>query len=132
MYRCTEPLVKRYSAAQESSDTCWGDNSKMKVCEGPRGFKGIRYVREVIEGRGDLPVKDWALEPLSVEKGFVNVSEVSSQKEHFVKEVPLLFFLVYELELSVAFEVDFCIIIAMCAELSSTEWDGEGIVELVW
>ena len=107
MYRCTEPLVKRYSTAQESSNTCWGDNSKTKVFEGPRGFKGIRCVREVIEGRGDLPVKDWVLESLSVKKGFINVREVSSQKEHLVKEVLLSFLLVHELELSVAFEVNF-------------------------
>ena len=106
-YRCTEPLVKRYFAAQESLNTCWGDNSKIKVCEGPRGFKGIRCVREVMEGRGDLPVKDQVLESLRVEKGFVDAREVSSQKEHLVKEVLLLLFLVYELDLSAVLKDDF-------------------------
>ena len=120
MYRCTEPLVKRYSATQESLNTSRGDNSKMKICEGPRGLKGIRCIREVMEGRGDLPVKDRVLESLSIEKGFVDVREVSSQKEHFVKEVFLLFLLVYVFNLFAVFEDDFCVIIAACTELSST------------
>ena len=107
MYWCTEPLVNRYFAAQESSNTCWGDNSKTKVCKGPRGLKGIRCMREVMEGRGDLPVKDRVLELLSIEKGFVDVREVSSQKEHLVKEVLLLFLLVYDFDLFAAFEDNF-------------------------
>ena len=131
MYWCAEPLVKRYFT-QESSNTCWGDNSSTKVCKRPRGFKGIRCVREVMEGRGDLLVKDWVLESLRVEKGFVKVREVSSQKEHLVKEVFLLFFLVYKLKLSTVLSDDFVVIIAVSTELPSTEWDGESIMELFW
>ena len=85
-----------------------------------------------MEGRGDLPVKDRVLESLSVEKGFVDVREVSSQKEHFVKEVLLLLLLVHELNLFATSDDNFCVVVGACTELSSTEWDGEGIVKLVW
>ena len=132
MYWCAEPLVKRDSTAQESSNTCWGDNSKTKVFKGPRGFKGMRCVREVMEGRGDLPVKNRVLESLRVEKGFVDVREVSSQKEHLVKEILLLLLLVHKFDLFTMLKNDFCVVIAACTELSSTEWDCEGIMEFVW
>ena len=60
-----------------------------------------------MEGRGDLPVKDWVLELLRVKKGFINVREVSSQKEHLVKEVLLSLFLVHKLDLSAVLKDDF-------------------------
>ena len=85
-----------------------------------------------MEGRGDLPVKDWVLESLRVKKGFVKVSEVSDQKEHLVKEVLLLFLPVHKLKLLAVFKDDLRIVVASGTELASTEGDGESVVEFVW
>ena len=83
-------------------------------------------------GKRGSPSQGPGIGVLSVEKGFVKVSKVSDQKEHFVKEVLLLFLLVHKLELSAMFQDDLGIIVTSSTELAYTERDGEGIVELVW
>ena len=131
MYWCQEPMING-DFILESLNTCWGDNSSTKVSEDFGGVKGIRCIREVTKGRGDLPVKDQVLELLRVKKGFVEVSEVSNQKEHLLKEVFLLFFLVYNLKLLTMLIDDLVVIWISGTELSSTKRDGESIVEGFW
>ena len=65
---CAEPEVK-------SSNACWGDNSSTQILEGPGRAKAMRGMREVMEGRGDLPVEDRVLESFDGKEGFGDVGE---------------------------------------------------------
>ena len=65
---CAEPEVK-------SSNACWGDNSNTQILEGPGRAKAITGMREVMEGRGDLPVNDRELESFGSKERLVDVGD---------------------------------------------------------
>src|SRR5579863_1405083 len=65
---CAKPEVK-------SSNACWGDNSNTQILEGPGRAKAISGMREVTEGRGDLPVDDREFESFRGKKRFVDVGD---------------------------------------------------------
>src|SRR5579863_7331180 len=65
---CAEPEMK-------SSNACWGDNSNTQILEGPGRAKAISGMREVTEGRGDLPVNDGKLESFGGKERLVDVGD---------------------------------------------------------
>src|SRR5579863_4023395 len=62
----------------KSSNACWGDNSNMQILEGPGRAKAITGMREVTEGRGDLPVDDRIFESFDGKERFGDVGEEGS------------------------------------------------------
>ena len=47
----------------------------MQILDGPGRAKAITGMREVTEGRGDLPVNDRKFEAFGGEEGFVNMGD---------------------------------------------------------